>query len=133
CISVDPYYLTAKAEAEGYHPQIILAGRRINDGMGAFVAQQVVKQLIRSDVPVKGASVGVLGLTFKEDVPDLRNSRVFDLVRELRQFGIAPKVHDPFADAETARREYGETILPLDEINDLQALVLAVPHKHYLS
>ncbi|MDX8455988.1 nucleotide sugar dehydrogenase [Mesorhizobium sp. VK9D] len=132
CISVDPYYLTAKAEAEGYHPQIILAGRRINDGMGAFVAQQIVKQLIRSDLPVKGASVGVLGLTFKEDVPDLRNSRVFDMVRELRQFGIAPKVHDPLADAEIARRDHGETIVPLEEMNDLQALVLAVPHKHYL-
>ncbi|MDX8434336.1 nucleotide sugar dehydrogenase [Mesorhizobium abyssinicae] len=133
CISVDPYYLTAKAEAEGYHPQIILAGRRINDGMGAFVAQQVVKQLIRSDIPVKGASVGILGLTFKEDVPDLRNSRVFDMVKELRQFGIVPKVHDPLADAQAARLEHGETILPLEEINDLQALVLAVPHKHYLS
>ncbi|TJV16078.1 nucleotide sugar dehydrogenase [Mesorhizobium sp.] len=133
CISVDPYYLTAKAEAEGYHPQIILAGRRINDGMGAFVAQQVVKQLIRSDIPVKGASVGVLGLTFKEDVPDLRNSRVFDMVKELRQFGIVPKVHDPLADAEAARRDHGETILPLAEISDLQALVLAVPHKHYLA
>ncbi|MBZ9851945.1 nucleotide sugar dehydrogenase [Mesorhizobium sp. CA14] len=132
CISVDPYYLTAKAEAEGYHPQIILAGRRINDGMGAFVAQQIVKQLIRSDVPVKGASVGILGLTFKEDVPDLRNSRVFDLVTELRQFGIAPKVHDPLADAEIARRDHGETIVPIDKMNDLQALVLAVPHKHYL-
>ncbi|MET3591656.1 UDP-N-acetyl-D-galactosamine dehydrogenase [Mesorhizobium shonense] len=132
CIGVDPYYLTAKAEAEGYHPQIILAGRRINDGMGAFVAQQVVKQLIRSDMPVKGASIGILGLTFKEDVPDLRNSRVFDMVRELRQFGIVPKVHDPLADAETARRDHGETILPLEEMNDLQALVLAVPHKDYL-
>ncbi|TIU66298.1 MAG: nucleotide sugar dehydrogenase, partial [Mesorhizobium sp.] len=131
CISVDPYYLTAKAEAEGYHPQIILAGRRINDGMGAFVAQQVVKQLIRSDMPVKGASVGILGLTFKEDVPDLRNSRVFDMVRELRQFGLAPKVHDPLADAETARRDYGETILPIEDMTDLNALVLAVPHKHY--
>ncbi|TPI35062.1 nucleotide sugar dehydrogenase [Mesorhizobium sp. B3-2-1] len=133
CISVDPYYLTAKAEAEGYHPQIILAGRRINDGMGAFVAQQVVKQLIRSDIPVKGASVGILGLTFKEDVPDLRNSRVFGMVKELRQFGIVPKVHDPLADAESARRDHGETILPLDEISDLQALVLAVPHKVYLT
>lgn len=132
CISVDPYYLTAKAEAEGYHPQIILAGRRINDGMGAFVAHQIVKQLIRSDVPVKGASVGILGLTFKEDVPDLRNSRVFDLVRELRQFGIVPKVHDPLADAEITRRDHGETIMPLEKMNDLQALVLAVPHRHYL-
>ncbi|TGS73065.1 nucleotide sugar dehydrogenase, partial [Mesorhizobium sp. M3A.F.Ca.ET.175.01.1.1] len=93
---------------------IILAGRRINDGMGAFVAQQVVKQLIRSDMPVKGASIGVLGLTFKEDVPDLRNSRVFDMVKELRQFGIVPKVHDPVADPEAARRDHGETILPLE-------------------
>ncbi|RUU14699.1 nucleotide sugar dehydrogenase [Mesorhizobium sp. USDA-HM6] len=132
CIGVDPYYLTAKAEAEGYHPQIILAGRRINDGMGAFVAQQVVKQLIRSDMPVKGASIGILGLTFKEDVPDLRNSRVFDMVRELRQFGIVPKVHDPLADGEIARRDHGEMILPLDQIDDLHGLVLAVPHKQYL-
>ncbi len=132
CIGVDPYYLTAKAESVGYHPEVILAGRRINDGMGTFVAQKLVKLLIARDVPVRRARVAVLGLTFKENVPDLRNSRVPDIVRELASFGIDAKVHDPLADAEAARREYGLTLTTLDELHDLDALLLAVPHRAYL-
>ena len=132
CIGVDPYYLTAKAESLGYHPQVILAGRRINDGMGAFVAQKLVKLLIARDVPVRRARVGVLGLTFKENVPDLRNSRVPDIVRELQSFGIAALVHDPLASPEAALEEYGLELAPLDRLRDLDGLILAVPHRAYL-
>ncbi len=132
CIGVDPYYLTAKAEALGYHPEVILAGRRINDDMGKFVAQRTVKLLRKQDRPIKGARIGVLGLTFKEDVPDLRNSRVPDIVGELREYGIEPVVHDPMASAEQAVREYGIELRPFDAIADLDALILAVPHRPYL-
>ncbi|WP_349371497.1 nucleotide sugar dehydrogenase [Salinarimonas sp.] len=132
CIGVDPYYLTAKAEALGYRPEIILAGRRTNDGMGAFVAQKLVKTLAKSG-RIRGARVGVLGLTFKEDVPDLRNSRVPDVVRELAEFGIEALVHDPFADPEEAKGEYGLVLSPLESFFDLDALVLAVPHGSYLA
>src|SRR5205823_4571273 len=104
CIGVDPYYLTTKAEELGYHPQVILAGRRINDGMGQFLAQRMVKLLIHANVSVKNARIGVFGLTFKENVPDMRNSRVPDIVNELRQFGIEPCVHDPVADACEAQK-----------------------------
>jgi UDP-N-acetyl-D-galactosamine dehydrogenase len=131
CIGVDPYYLTAKAETLGYHPQVILAGRRINDGMGAFIAQRLIKLLIAADIPVKRAKVGVLGLTFKENVPDIRNSRVPDIVHELRQFGIDPLIHDPRASAAEARREYGLELSPLDAFVDLDAIVLAVAHREY--
>ena len=99
CIGVDPYYLTHKADKLGYHPQVILAGRRINDGMGKYIAEQTVKQMIQAGVPVKGADVNVLGLTFKENCPDLRNSRVIDVIRELASFGVTVHVHDPIADA----------------------------------
>jgi UDP-N-acetyl-D-galactosamine dehydrogenase len=129
CIGVDPYYLTARAEAAGYYPQVILSGRRINDGMGSFVAQRVVKLLIAAGRPVKGARIGILGITFKEDVPDLRNSRVPDIVAELREFGIAALVADPLADAEQAKREYGIDLVALDEFRGLDGLVLAVPHR----
>ena len=132
CIGVDPYYLTARAEAAGYHPQVILAGRRINDGMGAFIAQRLVKLLIANDRPVKGAKVGVLGLTFKENVPDLRNSRVPDILRELAEFGVECVVHDPRADPGEAAHEYGVFLAPLDALTNLDALVLAVPHREYL-
>ena len=132
CIGVDPYYLTAKAESVGYHPQVILAGRRINDGMGAYIAQRLVKLLIQSERPVRNARVGVFGLTFKEDVPDLRNSRVPDIVAELDQFGITPMVNDPLADPEEALAEYGITLMPIDDFGSLDALILAVPHRHYL-
>jgi UDP-N-acetyl-D-galactosamine dehydrogenase len=132
CIGVDPYYLTAKAERLGYHPEVILAGRRINDGMGGFVAQKLVKLLIAKEVPVRRARVGVLGLTFKENVPDLRNSRVPDILKELASFGIAALLHDPLADAGAAQHEYGLELAPLALLRDLDALVLAVPHRAYL-
>ncbi len=132
CIGVDPYYLTTKAEELGYQPQVILAGRRINDGMGAYVAQRVVKMLIHAGAPVRGAKVGVLGLTFKENVSDLRNSRVPDIVAELRQFGIEPLVHDPHGSPEEAHEEYGLHLSPLEALADLDALVLAVGHRAYL-
>ena len=132
CIGVDPYYLTAKAESVGYHPQVILAGRRINDGMGAFVAQRLIKLLIEQDKPIKGAKIGILGLTFKENVPDLRNSRVPDIIGELRQFGIEPLVHDAEADPEEAHEEYGLRLCSFDELRALDGLVLAVSHREYL-
>jgi len=132
CIGVDPYYLTAKAEAAGYHPEVILAGRRINDGMGRYVAQQLIRLLSSLAKPLNTAKVAVLGLTFKEDVPDLRNSRVPDIVFELEQFGISPLVHDALANAEEAKHEYGITLVPLEKMQDLDALILAVPHAAYL-
>jgi UDP-N-acetyl-D-glucosamine/UDP-N-acetyl-D-galactosamine dehydrogenase len=132
CIGVDPYYLTTKAKAVGYYPQVIIAGRRINDGMGAYIAQRTVKMLIEQDRPVKHGKVGILGLTFKENVPDLRNSRVPDIVKELRQFGIEPVVHDALADADEARNEYALELGSLDDFRELDALVLAVPHRQYV-
>jgi len=129
CIGVDPYYLTARAEAAGYYPQVILSGRRINDGMGSFIAQRLVKLLIAAERPVKGARIGILGITFKEDVPDLRNSRVPDIVAELREFGITAAVSDPLADAAEAKREYGIELVPLDAFARLDGLILAVPHR----
>ena len=129
CIGVDPYYLTARAEAAGYYPQVILSGRRINDGMGGFIAQRLVKLLIAAERPVKGARIGILGITFKEDVPDLRNSRVPDIVAELREFGIAASVADPLADPAEAKREYGIELVPLEALTELDGLILAVPHR----
>src|SRR5499427_8288728 len=129
CIGVDPYYLTARAEAAGYYPQVILSGRRINDGMGGFIAQRLVKLLIAAGRPVKGAKVGIVGITFKENVSDLRNSRVPDIVAELREFGISALVADPLADAAEARREYGIELVPLDAFTQLDGLILAVPHR----
>jgi UDP-N-acetyl-D-glucosamine/UDP-N-acetyl-D-galactosamine dehydrogenase len=128
CIGVDPYYLTARAEAAGYYPQVILSGRRINDGMGAFIAQRLVKLLIAAERPVKGARIGILGLTFKEDVPDLRNSRVPEIVAELREFGIAAFVADPLADPAEAKRQYDIDLRPLGTLTRLDGLILAVPH-----
>ena len=133
CIGVDPYYLTAKAESVGYHPQVILAGRRINNGMGAFIAQQVVKLLVNGGHPVRGARVGVLGLTFKENVPDLRNSRVFDIVHELHQFGVEALLHDPMADAADVRAVGGRDMAAEADLTGLHALVLAVPHRAYMA
>lgn len=129
CIGVDPYYLTARAEAAGYYPQMILSGRRINDGMGRFIAQRLVKLLIAAGRPVKDAKVGILGIAFKENVPDLRNSRVPDIVAELREFGIAALVADPLADPAEARREYDIELVPLDRLRALDGLILAVPHR----
>lgn len=132
CIGVDPYYLTTRAEQLGYQPEVILAGRRINNRMGEYVAGKLVKLLINADLPVKGARVGILGLTFKENVSDLRNSRVPDIVRELGQFGIQPLVHDPLCAPDDALHEYGITLRQLEEMTDLDGLILAVPHTQYL-
>ncbi|HUZ72442.1 MAG TPA: nucleotide sugar dehydrogenase [Stellaceae bacterium] len=129
CIGVDPYYLTARAEAAGYYPQVILSGRRINDGMGAFVAQRLIKLLIAAERPIKGARIGILGLTFKEDVPDLRNSRVPDIIAELRGFGITPLVHDPMADAAEALHEYGVELVGAERFTGLDGVIYAVPHR----
>jgi UDP-N-acetyl-D-glucosamine/UDP-N-acetyl-D-galactosamine dehydrogenase len=129
CIGVDPYYLTARAEAAGYYPQVILSGRSINDGMGRFIAQRLVKLLIAAERSVKGARVGIVGITFKEDVSDLRSSRVPDIVSELREFGIAAFVADPLADPAEARREYGIELVPLETFAKLDGLILAVPHR----
>ncbi len=129
CIGVDPYYLTAKAEALGYLPQVILAGRRINDGVGPFIAQRVVKMLIAAGRPVRGARVAILGLAFKENVRDLRNSRVPDIVAEFRQFGIDALVHDPLVDGADAEAEYGIGLVGWEALSELDALVLAVPHQ----
>jgi len=132
CIGVDPYYLTAKAEQLGYHPQVILAGRRINDGMGGYVAQRTVKLLASGGArALCDAKVGILGLTFKENVPDIRNSKVHDIVRELRDFGIDPLVHDPLADAHAAAHEFGIALRPLDALRDLDAVIYAVGHRAY--
>ncbi len=133
CIGVDPYYLTARAEQVGYSPQVILSGRRINDGMGAYVAQRLVRLLVKTDVRVKGAKVGILGVTFKENVPDIRNSRIPDIVSELREFGIDPMIYDPLADAEEVAHEYGLTLESgLSNMSELDAVILAVPHQEFL-
>ena len=131
CIGVDPYYLTAKAEQLGYHPQVILSGRRINDGMGAYVAQKVVKLLAGSGRRIAEARVGILGLTFKENVSDIRNSKVIDIYRELREFGIDAIVHDPRADAAAVRDEYDLCLSPLGDFERLDALIYAVGHDEY--
>jgi UDP-N-acetyl-D-glucosamine/UDP-N-acetyl-D-galactosamine dehydrogenase len=131
CIGVDPYYLTHKAEKLGYTPQVILAGRRINDGMGKYVAEQTVKQMIANDLPVKGASVIVLGMTFKENCPDIRNSKVIDVVRELQSFGADVLVHDPIASSDECRHEYGVALTDWDALPKASAIVAAVSHKDY--
>lgn len=131
CIGVDPYYLTFKAEELGYHPQVILAGRRINDGMGKHVAEVCVKQLISQQRLVNGARVGIFGFTFKENVPDLRNTRVIDVVHELAEYGVSALVHDPLADAAEAYGEYGIDLCPLEALTNLDAVILAVPHAVY--
>jgi len=128
CIGVDPYYLTHKAEMLGYHPQVILAGRRINDGMGAYVAQRMVKEMIAAGFGVKGEPIIVFGLTFKEDVPDLRNSKVIDVIRELRSYGAVVHVHDPVADPEDAMHEYGVSLTAWEALPRAAAAVVAVPH-----
>ena len=131
CIGVDPYYLTYKAEMLGYHPQVILAGRRINDGMGAVIAQRTVKEMIAAGLPVRGAPVIVLGLTFKEDVRDLRNSKVMDVVRELQSYGAKVYIHDPVADPAQALQEYGVSLTPWDDLPRAAAIVVAVAHAKY--
>ncbi len=133
CIGVDPYYLTHKAEMLGYYPQVILAGRRINDGMAAYVAQQTVKQMINAGSYIKGAKVIVLGLTFKENCPDLRNSKVADLVRELQDYGCDVVVHDPIAKPSEAEHEYSINLVSWDSLPQAEALVAAVSHKEYMN
>jgi UDP-N-acetyl-D-galactosamine dehydrogenase len=131
CIGVDPYYLTAKAEQLGYQPEVILSGRRVNDGMGAYLAQRVVKMLAASGRPIAGARVGILGFTFKENVPDIRNSKVIDTYRELREFGIEPIVHDARAEADAVRHEYRVELSPLEDFKDMDAIIFAVGHDDY--
>ncbi|MFN8898795.1 MAG: nucleotide sugar dehydrogenase [Pseudomonadota bacterium] len=131
CIGVDPYYLTHKAESLGYHPQVILAGRRINDGMGKFVAEQTIKQMIASGSHVKGAKVNVLGLTFKENCGDLRNSKVIDIIRELKSYGVDVHVTDALADPEEALHEYGVRLERWDDLPRADAIVAAVAHREY--
>ncbi len=131
CIGVDPYYLTYKAEQLGYHSQIILSGRRINDDMGKYVAENLVKNLIKADIPVKGAKVAILGFTFKENCPDTRNTKIIDIYKELQEYGITAVVTDDDADAEEAKRLYGIEFVPMTEIKDCDAVVLAVAHESY--
>ena len=131
CIGVDPYYLTYKAETTGYHPKVILAGRRINDNMGKFIAEKTVKLMTRSCRDIKNARVGILGLTFKEDCADLRNSRVIDIVRELESYGLIPMVHDPLADEKEAKAFFGINLTDWDALTGLDAMIFAVGHNVY--
>jgi len=131
CIGIDPYYLTFKAEAIGYHPQVILAGRRINDGMGKYVAEMTIKNLIKADKAVQGSRVLVLGLTFKEDVADIRNSKVVDILGELHEYGVETVVCDPLADRDETRREYGLELVGLDDAGQVDAMVWAVAHEAF--
>jgi UDP-N-acetyl-D-galactosamine dehydrogenase len=132
CIGVDPYYLTMKAQQLGYQPEVILAGRRINNNVGPYVAQRLVKMLITQGIPVKGARVGVLGLTFKEDCNDLRNSKVPDILKELREYGINPLIHDSRGNPAEAEHEYGLSLNQLEEYESLDGLIVAVSHKEYV-
>lgn len=132
CIGVDPYYLTYKAEQLGYHSQIILSGRRINDDMGKYVVENLIKNLIKADVPVKDAKVAILGFTFKENCPDTRNTRVIDIVNELKEYGINPMIADPEADTEEAKHEYGIVFDSVEDIKEMDAIVIAVGHDQFL-
>lgn len=131
CIGVDPYYLTFKAEMAGYHPEMILAGRRINDGMGKYVAEKTIKMLISADKPVRKCRVALLGLTFKENIPDLRNTRVIDIVRELEDYGLEVLVHDPLANARDAGKYYGIKLETLHSLRNVHAVIVAVAHDEY--
>ncbi len=133
CIGVDPYYLTYKAEMLGYHPDVILAGRRINDGMGKFIAEQTIKKMIAAGSQIRGAKVIVLGLTFKENVPDLRNSKVVDLIRELESYGVEVHVHDPVADPAEAHHEYGVELCDWKSLPCADAMVVAVAHNEFIA
>ncbi len=132
CIGIDPYYLTAKAEAVGYHPEVILAGRRINDGVGGFVAQKAIKLMVSAGVDLSSARVGILGLTFKENVPDLRNSKVPDVITELREFGLAPLIHDAICGEGMVEQELGLKTVAIEQFRELDALILAVTHDEYV-
>jgi len=131
CIGVDPYYLTFKAESEGYHPEIILAGRRINDNMAKFIVEKTIKMMINQGINIKNSKVGVLGLTFKEDCPDLRNTKVIDIIDELKSYSVDVCVHDPIADPKEALKFYDVDLVEFKELKDLSALIVAVSHKEY--
>ncbi len=133
CIGVDPYYLTFKAQALGYHPQVILAGRRINDGMGKYIAEKCVKEMIHAGHAVKGSVVTIMGVTFKENCPDTRNSKVKDIIKELQEYGIEVQVHDPVVDAEDAEKELGVQVKKISDLKKAQALVFAVSHSQFAS
>lgn len=133
CIGVDPYYLTYKAEQLGYHSQIILSGRRINDDMGKYVVESMIKKLIKVNLPIKEAKVAILGFTFKENCPDTRNTRVIDIVNELKEYGITPVVADPAADADEAMHEYGISFVPMESVRGMDAIILAVSHDIFLN
>jgi len=133
CIGVDPYYLTHKAQSVGYHPEVVLAGRRINDGMGAYVVNRTVREMIARDIAIKGARVLVMGLTFKENCPDLRNTRVVDILSELDGYGMQVDVHDPWVDAGEAEREYGLTITTVPEEGAYDAVIVAVAHQEFMA
>lgn len=132
CIGVDPYYLTTKAEMVGYHPQVILGGRRINDAMGGFIARRTIREMVAAGMPVNARPIILLGLTFKENVPDIRNSKVIDVIRELESYGAQVKVHDPLADPDEAMHEYGVELVPWDALPKAGALVMAVNHRRFL-
>lgn len=131
CIGVDPYYLTYKSEELGYISQLILSGRRINDGMSKFVAEKCIKELIKNEKMVKGAKILILGITFKENCPDLRNSKVIDVIKELREYGIEILINDPIADKSEALKEYGITLIDIDDVKEIDAIILAVKHKEF--
>jgi len=132
CIGVDPYYLTYKAAELGYHSQVILSGRRINDNMGSLVAQNTVKQMIKADKNIKSSTVAIMGITFKEDCPDVRNSRVVDIIEELKEYGVNLIVHDPLADPKEVKEEYGVELVDLETVQNVDALVFAVAHKEFV-
>lgn len=132
CIGVDPYYLTHKAEEVGHHPEVILAGRRINDQMGSFIATSLIKEMIKQNMPIQGATVTVLGVTFKENVPDLRNSKVIDVIRELQDFGMNVQVNDVMANVNEAKKLYDISLVPYEKLSPADAVVLAVPHEKYV-
>jgi UDP-N-acetyl-D-glucosamine/UDP-N-acetyl-D-galactosamine dehydrogenase len=132
CIGVDPYYLTYRSESMGYHPEMILAGRRINDGMGKSIAERAVKMLIKAGKKVLGARVAILGITFKENVPDLRNTRVVDIIAELKEYGISVLVHDPLADAEEAEKYYNVELVSMESLSEMDAVIITVKHQYYI-
>jgi UDP-N-acetyl-D-galactosamine dehydrogenase len=133
CIGVDPYYLTHKAQSVGYHPEVVLAGRRINDGMGAYVVNRTVREMIARDIAIKGARVLVMGLTFKENCPDLRNTRVVDILSELDGYGMNVDVHDPWVDADAAKHEYGLAMTTTPETGAYDAVIVAVAHQEFIA
>ena len=133
CIGVDPYYLTYQAEKFGHHPEVILAGRRINDGMGKYIAEQTVKTMIKTRGSLNGGVVNVLGLTFKENCADIRNSKVVDIIREMKEYGLNVNVHDPQADSHEANEHYGLSLTKWDQLPKADAIVLAVAHREYLA